>query len=790
MPLTSIVQASFNQGELGFYMDGRADLDVYQRAARTVENFLVLPQGGLQYRRGLEFVNYLDPVTNGNDVRLHVFDFNKQQEYVIVFMDQQIRILRNKSLAATIPVSPYLASELRELRFSQSGDSLFITHPNHLMQILKREGSDTNWSLTELILDPLPFFRFNVTNTLQSNASAVGNGRTFTLDGTVGYWNSGHFGNDILMKVDGGEVTLTIPQQNATGGTALASAGTAASAFDSNNGTITEAGVDGWIGYTYGAATTTRVIGIRTNGDKTLTLALETDDNPSFTTPTLIATASLTTIDDTWLYFDVPVHTGETNFRIRETSGADLSVRDIVLNLGLVAIGNITKALASTTAKKGFTEQAFGEHHGYPRSVSFLGNRLFFGGTRDEPASVFASKDGDVFNFDDTDTKDDNAFSRTLSTDRNHFLRDMKADRDGLALFTSDGTFILDGGGNAITPTNVIVKAQEEIGVYTVPVTKLDGQVVYVSNSGKELVSFSYDFGKDQYVSDSKTTLAHQLFQASNVNQSRPRALAALRNYADTQASLLFIPREDGEMAVLSLDTGKQVLGWARWKSMNPDGSPAKILDAAVVETTHNSAVGAIPTLYVVVERIIDGNTRVFVEALTEEDVYLDHWYTGQNDPAKADWTGLITLPNSTVTVLGDGLVVGDFTVNGSGEFTLTTAVSTIHAGLHYRGLIETMKLPITDRGILVRGRPTKVKQAVVDLYNTLALAINGYPIRFRNFGPDLLDQPLVPFTGQKRIKISNRGSGVQRDPTVQMTVDEPVPCTILTLAVDVEFAD
>ena len=47
MASVKIVQNSFTQGELGNYMDAREDLPLYKAGAKKIENWLVLPQGGL-----------------------------------------------------------------------------------------------------------------------------------------------------------------------------------------------------------------------------------------------------------------------------------------------------------------------------------------------------------------------------------------------------------------------------------------------------------------------------------------------------------------------------------------------------------------------------------------------------------------------------------------------------------------------------------------------------------------------------------------------------------------------
>ena len=47
---------SFQSGELSRKMDGRSDLDQYRTGCRDLDNFYVLPQGGVERRTGTQFI--------------------------------------------------------------------------------------------------------------------------------------------------------------------------------------------------------------------------------------------------------------------------------------------------------------------------------------------------------------------------------------------------------------------------------------------------------------------------------------------------------------------------------------------------------------------------------------------------------------------------------------------------------------------------------------------------------------------------------------------------------------
>jgi hypothetical protein len=97
MSLRRYTQTSFTQGEIGSYVKGRAELPIYRTGLDICENFLLLPQGGIDRRRGFQFISSnLDSSTlaDGSTAvvtgsfhlqsRLLPFKFGEGQEYVLI----------------------------------------------------------------------------------------------------------------------------------------------------------------------------------------------------------------------------------------------------------------------------------------------------------------------------------------------------------------------------------------------------------------------------------------------------------------------------------------------------------------------------------------------------------------------------------------------------------------------------------------------------------------------------------------------------------------------------------
>ena len=55
MSIRRYTQTTFTQGEVGDFIRGRAELGIYRAGLATCENFLILPQGGIDRRRGFNY---------------------------------------------------------------------------------------------------------------------------------------------------------------------------------------------------------------------------------------------------------------------------------------------------------------------------------------------------------------------------------------------------------------------------------------------------------------------------------------------------------------------------------------------------------------------------------------------------------------------------------------------------------------------------------------------------------------------------------------------------------------
>ena len=174
---------NFTAGELSPRLDGRNDLSKYPAGCKTLENIVIYPHGAAARRPGTQFI--AEVKTSSAKTRLIPFEFSTTQTYVLEFGNQYMRVFKDKgqvlSGGSAFEIStPYLTAELFDIKFAQSADVMYITHPSHATRKLSRTGH-TSWTLTTVDFTNGPYLDTNTSaTTITASAQTVGTGRTFT----------------------------------------------------------------------------------------------------------------------------------------------------------------------------------------------------------------------------------------------------------------------------------------------------------------------------------------------------------------------------------------------------------------------------------------------------------------------------------------------------------------------------------------------------------------------------------------------------------------------------------
>ena len=213
MARVNISQTQFTSGELDPRLAARHDYDGYYKGAETLENVVCLGQGGVKRRGGMK---YIDTLTD-TAVRFVTFEFNVTQTYLLVFANAKMYVykdgVKQTGLNGTgndyITV-PYNATQIKEMSFTQSADTLIICHNAHAPRKIMRGGSHSTWTLSTISFSYFPTFDFDQnydsnTFSIGSNWNSVGSDVTVTCNAS-GKITSDHVGG--MFEGNGGVIRI------------------------------------------------------------------------------------------------------------------------------------------------------------------------------------------------------------------------------------------------------------------------------------------------------------------------------------------------------------------------------------------------------------------------------------------------------------------------------------------------------------------------------------------------------------------------------------------------------
>jgi len=390
---------------------------------------------------------------------------------------------------------------------------------------------------------------------------------------------------------------------------------------------------------------------------------------------------------------------------------------------------------------------------GWPRTVTFHEGRLYFGGSKSRPSTIWGSKIGIFYDFMPTVSLDDDAVEATLDTSQLNVIVDMISGRD-LQVFTTGGEFFVpQSGTDPITPLTLIFKAVSRNGTKPgIRVQSLESGSVYVQRQGKSVNEFLFSDSQLTYVTQRISLLSGHLLKT-------PSRIALRRGTSTDEGDLLMMTNaDDGTMAVFSIMRSQQITAPSEFIT---DG---EFKDVAIDVTD----------IYTVVKRTFNGTARYFVE-LFGYSYFTDCAFVGGAAASKS------SLPHEgkALNVICDGVPQSNETVS-SGSVTFDRASSTSYeVGLPFTVYAKTMPVEIklqTGTRLAFKKRITEIN-AVVD--DTQHLSLNNNPVPFRTFDNPLLDDPEPEFTGIKRV---NGVLGYSREAAVEVSQSLPLKMTLLGL--------
>ena len=477
---------NFTAGELSPRLEGRTDVSKYFNGCKKLQNFIIHPHGGASRRPGTKYVNTVK--ASANFTRLIPFEFNVEQAYVLEFGNQYFRIHKDGGTVVdgssnAIEVSTvYLTAQVADIKFTQSADVMYLTHPLHPVQKITRT-SHTAWTISEVAFLRGPMQDPNTTDTTLTANGRTGSGKTITASAStfvstdVGRLLKLHDGFAKVTGFTSATVVTATVQENAEGRSELMPAYVASTiAFYEGDPSSTGLEHNDRITDTTGSFITQ---GFKVGQKATITGAGTSGNN---ITSGLIVQVSADTI-----LFSPSVDL------VNEAAG-----QAITLNGDLTADDNFSLGAFSTTT-------------GHPAAVTFYEQRLVFGNTNAQPQTLFFSVGGSFEDFADGIDADD-ALTYTIGSNQVNVIRYLASGRV-LIVGTSGGEFAVSASGSSVplSPTNAQIKRQANYGSANIQPIQVGNVTMFVQRASRKIRELVYNFDTDSYQAPDLTVLAEHI---------------------------------------------------------------------------------------------------------------------------------------------------------------------------------------------------------------------------------------------------------------------------------------
>jgi len=398
-------------------------------------------------------------------------------------------------------------------------------------------------------------------------------------------------------------------------------------------------------------------------------------------------------------------------------------------------------------------ENVWSVSRGWPRTTTFHQGRLFFGGSKARPSTVWGSKVGLFFDFEGDEGLDDDAVEATLDTNTFNAITDIQSGRD-LQLFTTGGEFYVPQEGlNPITPADFFFNSSSANGSREgIRVKKLESGMLFVQRQGKTINEIAYSDVQLTYMTTKISLLAGHLLK-------NPKSIDLRKAVATDENDLLFIINEDdGTMAVFSLLKAQDVIAASQFTTTGD------FIDVGV----------DITDIYVATKRDDNGVDKYYLEVF-DNNTFTDCAKKG-GAVASLDMSHI---DGATVNVISDGYVELNQTADNTVTF-VNTPTTSCEVGLPIDVQIVTMPVDLAVASGTRLGFRKRIAQVNALLYKTQNIKINNNLVPIRSLGAGALGSPVPEFTGTKKLYgilgYSNEG---------KITVTQTAPLKLTLLGLD-----
>lgn len=401
----------------------------------------------------------------------------------------------------------------------------------------------------------------------------------------------------------------------------------------------------------------------------------------------------------------------------------------------------------------------------WPKTICFFKQRVYYGGTSNQPMQIWASRVGlyEEFTYSNIEGEavDDMALTYTL------FSNDVCgiewiADMGGLMIGTSGAEFKVTSLSalDPITPKNIDVSVQTHYGSAPVRPIILGTNILFVQRARNRVRSFEFTFAEDRYNAEDITLFASHILEGEVIEMS-------LQSAPDSCA---WCVDKLGNLIGCTYEKRQKVLAWHR------HNLTGKVKSICVRRTIGDDEI------YVAVERP-NGTFLEYIPKFWDPPKTI---YDACNTDCTMEWssdeeadeiTGLFPLEGQEVAILCDGWVHPNRVVEG-GYIKLQHHANNVRVGIPYTSVYESLTPQAQDE--LTVGYTRRIYEATVAvsksldfLYRTtsttrLDRAYNGPTFK--------MNEPIQLTTRHERINVPSVSERTQK---LHIEQSAPVPLTI-----------
>ena len=719
---------NFTAGELSPRLDGRNDLSKYPAGCKTLENMVIYPHGAAARRPGTQFI--AEVKTSSAKTRLIPFEFSTTQTYILEFGNQYMRVFKDKgqvlSGGSAFEIStPYLTAELFDIKFAQSADVMYITHPSHETKKLSRTGH-TSWTLTTVDFTNGPYLDTNTsTTTITASAQTVGTGRTFTASASTFVSSD----VDRLIRFRDGHAKVT--------------------GFTSATVVTVQILVD------TGSATAST--------DWSLGAFSDTTGYPSCVTffeQRLVFAATLN--NPQTIYFSKSGDYENMDANIGGTVADDDAIVYTIASNQVNAIRFLspTRTLIIGTAGGEFAVYGGGDNDAITPTNIIIKKQSNYGGANVDAVPVA---------------------NATLFLQRaKRKIRELAYNFDVDGYVAPDLTILAEH----ITEGGVTQMAYQEEPLSIIYAVREDGELVALTYQRDQQVVawhrhiFGGAFGSDKAVCESVAVIPTDLDEYEvyviikrTINGATKRYVEVLNTFDFTETdntTFNFLDSQlnyDGVSSTLNGDISNSATTVVVADGTNFSSSGKIQINNEIISYTGKSTNN--------LTGCTRGQNLTTAAAHTSGDTV---------DQVVETISGLTHLEGQTVSILADGATHPTKTVS-SGAISLDRAAKKVKVGLSYTSVLQTMRIDAGSQNGTSQGKTKRIYEVTVRLFETVGVEIgpdlnNLERIPFRS-SANPMDQGISPFTGDKEVEF--RGN-YETDGFIFVRQTQPLPLTILSL--------